>query len=138
MKAWLVNSNKKPENNGSHCFEYMIRQNKVAAYYEAKTQIDQIHAQDLVLLYHKQCGVIAVGFIVKEFTQPDYELGKIEHWADVNWIWKATFNDKKDPVNAIDYKYIGINMLMPTVVNITGQLNHKLLLEEIAKRQTYM
>jgi len=30
MKAWLVNSNSKEESKCPHCFEYMIRHNKVA------------------------------------------------------------------------------------------------------------
>jgi hypothetical protein len=142
MKAWLVNSNSNPANLGKHCFEYMIRHNKVAAYYTGyNTQIDLINKGDLVLLYHNQNRIIAVGFVVKGFAGHDYQkdMGTAnEHWADVNWIWKASFDTQLNPVNPIIRTDVDITMVGKTVVNITDQLDYKRLLEEIAKKQVYM
>jgi len=142
MKTWLVNSNSNPSNRGPHCFEYMIRHNKVAAYYDPyNKQINSINKEDMVLLYHNQNRVIAVGFVVKEFTGHDYQpdMGSVdEHWVDVNWIWKATFDNQLKPTNPIIRTDLDITMVGKTVVNITDQLDYRGLLEEIAKRQIYM
>jgi len=142
MKAWLVNSNSNPNNKGPHCFEYMIRHNKVAAYFDDwNTQIDLIKKGDLVLLYHNKNRIIAVGCVVKGFEPHDYQqtMGTAdEHWADVNWLWKASFDDQLNPVNPIIRTDVDITMVGKTVVNITEQLDYRLLLEEIAKRQAYM
>ena len=142
MKAWLVNTNSNPGNNGPHCFEYMIRHNKASAYYASfNTQIDLIKKNDLLLLYHNKNRIIAVGCVVKGFEPHDYQqdMGTVdEHWADVNWIWKATFDDQLNPVNHINRTDVGITMVGKTVVNITDQLDYRALLEEIAKRQTYL
>jgi len=142
MKTWLVNSNNKASNKGQHCFEYMIRHNKVAAYYDPyNKQINLLRKGDLVLLYHNENRVIAVGFVVKEFKGHDYQkdMGSVdEHWADVNWIWKATFDSSLNPINPIIRTDIDITMVGKTVVNITEQLNHLTLLQEIGARQVYM
>ncbi len=142
MKAWLVNSNSKAANKGPHCFEYMIRHNKVAAYYEHfNKQIDQIKTGDLVLLYHNENRIIAVGCVAKEFRDHDYQtdMGTAnEHWADVNWIWKVAFDDQLNPVNPIIRTDVGIKMVGKTVVNITVPLDYRALWEEIAKRQIYL
>ena len=142
MKAWLVNSNSKEENNGPHCFEYMIRHNKVAAYYDPyNKQIDQIKAGDLVLLYHNKNRIIAVGCVVREFRDHDYQkdMGSVsEHWADVNWIWNVAFDSQLNPVNPIIRSNVDITMVGKTVVNITDQLDYRALFEEIAKRQIYI
>ena len=145
MKAWLVNSNSNPNNKAPHCFEYMLRHNKVAAYYDDwNKQIDDIARGDLVLLYHNDNRIIAVGCVTKGYEPHDFQqcMNDIEHWADVNWIWKASFSEKNgifNPLNPIiRTEELGIPMVNGTVINISNSLNHKLLLEEIAKRQTYM
>ncbi len=142
MKAWLVNSNSKEENKGPHCFEYMIRHNKVAAYYDPfNKQIDQIKTGDLVLLYHNENRIIAVGCVAKEFRGHDYQTHMKpadEHWVDVNWIWKVAFDDQLNPVNPIIRTDVGIKMVGKTVVNITVPLDYRALWEEIAKRQIYL
>jgi hypothetical protein len=142
MKAWLVNSNWSQQD---HCFEYMIRHNKVAAYGDAKMQIKPIEEDDLVLLYHNENRIIAVGCVVKGFEPYDHQtaLGDFEYWADVNWLWKAFFvrddQNQLKPVNPImRTDELNIPMVGKTVVNITDQLNYRLLWEEIAKRQIYM
>lgn len=139
MKAWLVNTN---ISNDDHCFEYMIRHNKVAAYFDGwNTQIDPIKKEDLVLLYHNENRIIAVGCVVKGFEPHDHQkqMGDVEHWADVNWLWKALFDDKLEPLNPIlRTDELNIPMVNGAVINITAKLNYRLLLEEIAKRQTYM
>jgi len=141
MKAWLVNSNSNPNNKGPHCFEYMIRHNKVAAYFDDwNALIDPIKKGDLVLLHHNDFRIIAVGFVVKGFEPHDYQkqMGDIEHWADVNWLWKASFDDQLNPVNPIIRTDVGVTKCRNTVEDITEQLDYKCLLEEIAKRQVYM
>ncbi|MEI6645310.1 MAG: hypothetical protein WCP12_04670 [bacterium] len=142
MKAWLINSNSKTENKGTHCFEYMIRHSKVSAYYDGfNNQIDIIEKGDLVLLYHNKNRIIAVGFVVKKCTPHDYQhdMGSVdEHWADVNWIWKVTFDNDLTPLNPIIRTNVDITMVNKTVVNITDQLDYKGLLEEMASRQLYL
>ncbi len=142
MKTFLVNSNTNPSCKGPHCFEYMIRHNKVCAYYRTfNTQIDIILKGDLVLLYHNDNRIIAVGFVVKSFRPHDYQTDMgiaDEHWADVNWIWIASFDDQLNPVNPIIRTDLDIKMVNRTVVNITDQLDYRSLFEEIGKRQIYM
>ncbi len=123
----------------------MIRHNKVAAYYNpANSKIDKIEKGDLVLLYHNDNQIVAVGCVVKEFVRHVFQqcMNDIEHWADVNWIWKASFSEKNgifNPLNPIPRTdELGIPMVNGTVINISNSLNHKTLLEEIAKRQIYM
>ncbi|MEI6746676.1 MAG: hypothetical protein WCL34_12005 [Methylococcaceae bacterium] len=144
MKAWLVNTN---VGNNEECVEYMIRHNKVAAYYNpANSKIDRIEKDDLVLLYHNQSRIVAVGCVVKKFVPHVFQqcMNDIEHWADVNWIWKASFSEKNgifNPLNPIiRTEELGIPqpLVRPTVSNITEHLNYKLLFEEISKKQTYM
>ncbi|MEI6707877.1 MAG: hypothetical protein WCK96_12165 [Methylococcales bacterium] len=143
MNVYLVNSN---TSNSTHCFEYMIRHNKVAAYFDDgnkqnwNKQIDPLKTGDLVLLYHNDNRIIAVGFVVKGFDPHDYQqdMGDVEHWADVNWIWKAIFDDQLNPVNSIiRTNELKIPMVNGTVIPIKD-LNYRLLMEEIGKRQVYM
>jgi len=141
MKAWSVNSN---SSNSDHCFKYMVRHNKVSAYFDKNTGIDLIEKGDLVLLYHNENRIIAVGFVVKSFEPHEYQkkMGTMdEHWADVNWIWKAEFekvDDQYNPIDPIDRNDIGIIMTLGTVINVTDQLKYKELFEEIGKRQIYI
>ena len=142
MKAWLVNTNSKLENEGSHCFEYMLRHNKAAAYHDTwNTQIDPIEKGDLILLYHNNNKIIAVGFVVKAFESHDYQetMGDVEHWVDVNWLWKVSFDNQLNPINPImRTDELNIPVVLRTVINITEHINYRLLLEEVAKRQIYL
>ena len=138
MKVWLVNTNSKEESENPNGFKFMLRQNKASAYYDKKEAIDKISTADIVLLYHNNNRVIAVGCVIENAEYDFSEIHNFEHWVDVNWIWKANFNDKFEPTNWIDRHKIGITMVNNTVVNITNQLDYKVLLEQIAQKQNYL
>jgi predicted Mrr-cat superfamily restriction endonuclease len=138
MKSWLVNTNSKQENENPHGFKYMLRQNKAAAFYDRSGTIDKIEKGDLILLYHNQNRVIAVGAVFVAFSGHDFiDIENVEHWVDVNWLWKSEFDVQDNPKNYIDRNNIGITMVNNTVVNITDQVNYKKLFEEIANKQNF-
>lgn len=138
MTCWLVNSNSKYKNNNPNGYKYMLRQNMVAAYYGVNWKVDKIKKGDLVLLYHNENRIIAVGCVVQEFEEHDYEeISDIEHRVDVNWIWKASFNEKSEPVNPINRYDVNISMVNGTVNNVSNQIDYKKLFEEIAKNQNF-
>ena len=116
----------------------MLRQNKVSAYYERATRVDKINVNDLVLLYHNNNRIIAVGAVVNDSEGHDFKDLDIEHWVDVNWLWKDNFDKSKNPINPIIRNDIGITMVNNTVVNITDQVDYKKLFEEITKRQNFL
>lgn len=138
MVAWLVNTNSKAENGNPNGYKFMLRQNKAAAYYGRKTEIDKISPHDLILLYHNDNRVIAVGFAVDRMKHDYKDLSSIEHWVDVNWIWKANFDDNFNPTNSINRHDLEITMVNGTVLNITGQIRYDVLFEEIGKRQSFL
>ena len=137
MKAWLVNTNSKISNGNPNGYEYMLRQNKAAAYYEQAHKVDKINKDDLVLLYNNDNNVVGVGAVVKKPTEHDFSDLNIEHWADVNWLWKADFDGNK-PINPINRNDLGITMVNNTVVNVTKQLKYEELFKEICKKQKYL
>ncbi|ABA57209.1 conserved hypothetical protein [Nitrosococcus oceani ATCC 19707] len=138
MKTWLVNTNIRPENGNPNAFKYMLRQNKAAAFYGRAVEIDNICRGDLVCLYHNDNRIIAVGAVVEPYQGHDFEeMELIEHWVDVNWLWKADFNDSFEPLNSIDRRELGIKMVNGTVINITDQVNYKELLTQIAQRPIF-
>ncbi|MCD9556638.1 EVE domain-containing protein [Photobacterium carnosum] len=138
MKTWLVNTNTKEKNGNPNAFKYMLRQSKAAAFYDRAPEIDKIKKGDLVFLYHNQNRIIAVGAVVTPHQGHDFgEVEKIEHWVDVNWLWKADFNCEFEPTNSIDRNVLGITMVNGTVVNVTDQIDYKVLFEQIAQRQNF-
>lgn len=58
MKIWLVNTNSKQENGNPNAFKQMLRQNKVAAFYDNKETVDKIKQDDMVLLYTQRKMVL--------------------------------------------------------------------------------
>jgi len=135
MKTWLVNTNSKEENNNPNAYQYMLRQNRVAAYYTRAHAIDKIGVGDLVLLYHNDNRIIAVGAVVTAFKGHDFsDITDVEHSADVNWIWIANFTDS-NPTNPINRNTVGITMVNNTVVNVTDQIDYRVLFEEISSKQ---
>ncbi|NOR45786.1 MAG: EVE domain-containing protein [Candidatus Delongbacteria bacterium] len=138
MKAWLVNTNSNPDNDNENGFKFMLRQNKAASFYYRIEEIDVIKKGDLVLIYHNNNRIIAVGAVVEEEQKHDFdETHHIEHWADVNWLWKADFDGDK-PLNSINRNDLGITKFRHTVEDITDQLNYKILFEKICERQKYL
>lgn len=137
MKTWIVNSNTKSSNNNPNGFLYMLRQNKVSAFYDRAKTIDKISKEDLVLLYHNENRVIAVGAVVNSPEVHDYDDLSVEHWVDVNWLWKDKFNNNQ-PENPIDRKTLNISMVNNTVVNVTEQVDYRRLIEEVTKRQIFL
>ncbi len=138
MKTWLVNTNTKGENGNPNGFKYMLRQNKASAYYDRASEVDKIKKSDLVLLYHNDNRIIAVGAVVTPYEGHDFEdLNEIEHWVDVNWLWNASFDKDFEPTNPINRNKLGITMVGKTVVNVTDQINYKILFEEIAMKQKF-
>lgn len=138
MNTWLVNTNTKGKNGNPNGFKYMLRQNKASAYYDRAPEVDKIKKSDLVFLYHNDNRIIAVGAVVNQYEGHDYEeLNEVEHWVDVNWLWKADFDDNFEPTNPIDRNKLGITMVNGTVVNVTKQVDYKVLFEEIAMKQKF-
>ncbi len=138
MKTWLVNTNTKGENGNPNAFKYMLRQNKAAAFYDRAPEIDKIKKGDLVCLYHNHNRIIAVGSVVTPYQGHDFsDMESIEHWVDVNWLWKADFDNDFEPINFIDRNELNITMVNGTVVNVTDQVNYKELLVQIAKHQSF-
>ena len=91
MKLYLVNSNKRW---CAVCFKYMLSQNRVITYGDARTQLDIIKKGDLILLYHNDNRIIAIGFVVEDHEKHFYsDIAEHEHWINVNWIWKSVFSD---------------------------------------------
>lgn len=138
MKIWLVNTNTNDENGNPNGYKQMLRQNKAAAYFSRKETVDKIEPSDMVLLYHNQNRVIAVGFVIDDDEHDFSDMSDVEHFVSVNWFWKANFDKNFEPINSIDRNTLGINMVNNTVVNITNQVDCWVLLEEIAKRQNFI
>ena len=138
MKVWLVNTNSKEENGNPNGFKFMLRQNKASAYYDKKEVIDKILPSDVVLLYHNSNRIIAVGCVIENVEYDFPEVHDVEHWVDVNWIWKADFDPNFEPTNAIDRRDLNILMVNSTVVNVTDQVDYKILLTKIASKQTFL
>ena len=123
------------KDNISHCakcYRDMLMTNRVSAYYDAIKQLKKINQGDLILLYHKDWKVIAVGFAISNLLT-NHELKDIEGFVYVNWIFKA--NDDLD--NAIDYRDIADGNPPPPTVSPIYSLDEKKLLEEISKRQNF-
>jgi predicted Mrr-cat superfamily restriction endonuclease len=138
MKTWLVNTNSKDENDNPNAYKYMLRQSKAAAFYSKAATIDKIAKGDLVLLYHNQNRIIAVGAVVEPFQGHDFsDISDVEHWVDVNWLWTSTLDQDFEPINFIDRNTLKITMVNGTVVNVTDQVDYKLLLSEIARIQAF-
>ena len=138
MKTWLVNTNTKVENGNPNAFKYMLRQNKAAAFYDRAGEIDKISKGDLVFLYHNENRIIAVDAVVSSYKGHDFkDMEEIEHWVDVNWIWKAKFDSSFEPLNSIDRNDLGITVVNGTVVNVTDQVDYKELFSQITIRQEF-
>ena len=138
MKTWIVNSNTNENNGNPNGFKYMLRQNRVAAYYEARIKLDRIEEGDLVLLYHNENRIIAVGAALSSYESHDFDdIKSIEHWVDVKWLWKANFNNNFEPTNSIQREKLGITSVRPTTINVTDQVDYRALFEEIAKKQPF-
>ena len=160
MRAWLVNTNTKSggpddKKDNPHGFMYMLRHNKAAGFYGRKGQLNPIQVGDLILLYHNQNRIVAVGCAVSAPQEHDYDdIGDVETWVDVNWLWKANFDtlkhwkdeflnqdpsfpDKHPPSNSINRHDIGLGNfagieLHVTVLEVTNHLDYKALFAQIA------
>ena len=89
MNTYLVNTNSKPSNGNPNGFKYMLWQNRVMTYYrrQDQTKVDLISKGDLVLLYHNDNRIIAVGFAVSDVQTNDFEdIKYVEHFVNVNWM----------------------------------------------------
>ena len=138
MKTWLVNSNSNDANDNPNGYRFMLRQNKVAAFFDRRTKIDKIGAGDLVLLYHNNNRVIAAGFVLDSAPHDYAELDAVEHWKDINWIWTANFDTDFNPTNSIDRRELGFDSVRHTVNDISDELNHLALLQAIGQRQSFL
>lgn len=117
--------------NCDTCYKDMLRSNKVSAYYDAIKQLEQIKFGDLILLYHKDWKVIAVGFSISDTLTNDMLDEDIESFVYVNWIFKA--ND--DLENAIDYRKIAEGRVPPPTISPVYSVDIKKLFEEMSKSQ---
>jgi len=132
MKIICVKDN---VNNCDRCYKDMLLSNKVSAYYDAIKQLEQIKKGDLILLYHKNWKVIAVGFAISDVLTNDMlRHENRESFVYVNWIFKA--NNKLE--NAIDYRKIADGNPPPPTVSPIYKVNERKLFEEISKKQNFI
>ena len=104
------------------CYKDMLLSNKISAYYDAISQLEQIKQGDLILLYHKDWKVIAVGFAISNVLTNDMlKNNDRESFVYVNWIYKA--ND--DLKNAIDYRVIANGNPPPPTVDVATLIHTK-------------
>jgi len=118
--------------NCDRCYKDMLLSNKISAYYEAIKQLEQIKQGDLILLYHKNWKVIAVGFAISNVLTNDMlKDNDRESFIYINWIFKA--NDNLE--NSIDYREIADGNPPPPTVSPIYKVNEKKLFEEMSKKQ---
>jgi len=115
----------------NRCYKDMLRSNKISTYYDAIKQLEQVSFGDLILLYHKDWKVIAVGFAISDTLTNDMLKDNIESFIYVNWIFKA--ND--DLKNAIDYRKIAEGKAPPPSISPIYSLDTNKLFQEISQNQ---
>jgi predicted Mrr-cat superfamily restriction endonuclease len=134
MNTWLVNSNIK---NNSNAFKYMLRQGKVSSFYQEADRVDKLQQGDLVLLYHNNNRIIAVGSVLSQFDRDDFTNDEsTENWSDVNWLWKARLNEHYEPIEHIDRNTVGVTNILRVVNRVTDQVDYRALMVEIASKQS--
>lgn len=138
MNIWVVNSNSNEDNGNPNGFLIMLRQNRVATYYQRADDVGNIAIGDLILLYHNNNRVIAVGYAVQISSHDFIDMASIERWVDVNWFWKAEFNDLLEPTNSISRNDLQFTSVRRAVNNVTTEIDIKSLLIEIGKRQSIL
>lgn len=119
MNTWYVNTNAK---YCEDCYEYMLKQNRIASWYNSA--VNKIQQGDLILLHHNKKGFIAIGFATSNFKQ-HFEFSE-EEWIEVKWIFK----DFDNPINHNDIDFNGA--FLRTVQNVS--IDYKKLLIEMSKR----
>lgn len=144
MEAWLVNTNSNKKNGNPNAFKFMLRQRKVPVYVTRKEGIAPMTAGDLVLLYHNDNMIIAVGFALRKpfddfdhFDVPD-TTHNVERWIDVNWIWQARFNTNFKAVTPILRQSVGIKSYLQPIQRVTKQVNYAELFKAMGKLQEYL
>ena len=113
------------------CYKDMLISNKISVYYEAIKQLKQVSFGDLILLYHNDWKVIAVGFAISDILTNDMLKDDIESFIYVNWIFKSD----DDLKNTIDYRKIADGKAPPKSISPIYSLNKEKLFEEISKNQ---
>jgi len=120
--------------NCDRCYKDMLMSNKVSAYYDAIGQLNQISKGDLILLYHKDWKVIAVGFSISDVLTNGMLDDGIESFVYVNWIFKAN----SDLKNSIDYRKIAKGKPPPPTVSPIYSVDTEKLFNEISKNQNFI
>lgn len=139
MDYWLVHTNNTEEGT-PNAFKYMLRQGVVGTFYGKKEAVEKLEVGDIVLLYHGSNQIIGVGAVVQTYEPHDIKrIDNITHQADVNWIWKAHFDDDWNPLDSIMRENIEKDTWSKrhAIENITGKVKCSALLREIAKKQKY-
>ncbi len=136
MNTWLVNTNTAKENCNPNGFKYMIRQNRAIAWGGAGSQLNGVQPNDLILLYHNDNRIVAVGIAVSSVQQSDFPQKEDyeEYWIDSHWLWVADFDENSQPINPINRKSVGIYNVRNTVNQITDEINYQALLAQIAEK----
>jgi hypothetical protein len=132
MNIWLINTI--DENRNPNAYKQMFKKNRASAFYSNYKTENKISTQDIILLCHNQNDIVAVGFVINDEEQSP---GYIENFVSVDWFWKASFNNEFEPTNPINKNTLGITKNFPSVIKVTNDVNCRILLEEIAKRQDF-
>jgi hypothetical protein len=130
MKIWSVNTNQ--TNHGDEVAKLFLKQNRIILWYrDEKPNLKHIQKGDLVLAYHNELRVIAVGFALSERTTCDnFEK---EEFVDVDWIWKNLENPIQ--LNNIQSEN-KVKMFNGSIFNWTENIDTKKLLSEIGIKKS--
>ena len=137
MNIYLVNTNNNPANGNPNGYKYMLREGFVATYYGNKTDIDVVRPGDMVLLYHNDNRIIAVGFVLSGVNPRDF--WPEEHFAHVKWVWKVNFNESFAPLNPImrDEIHLSTGDVRRAVENISSKIQYDELWKIVSQKLEY-
>jgi hypothetical protein len=131
MKIWRIGTNQRDKDGfgEKQASSFVINQNIVIAWKGLKPNIHKVKKGDLILSYHNDNRIIAVGYAVSEIKDhKDYEE---QEYFEADWIWKTD----ESVSNPILRNEIDMNNARGTVIDMTNGIDIAKLLAEIGKRK---
>jgi hypothetical protein len=127
MKIWSVNTLQ--SKHGDFVAKSFLNQNRVILWWrENQTDFGHIKKGDLILAYHNEKRIIAVGFAtsIKQFSCEN----EGEQFVDVDWIWK----NLEKPIQLNDIQSENkVKMFNGSIFNWTENIDTFKLLSQIGK-----